>query len=401
MRVTGLQAADHCGELQHGRKTADNRVAQPNRHIPDASTMTTPNHLPPLRIAVVGAMTGGSVSVGENALRALRRLGHDVHYVDSTGHFPVLQAIRHGADPPAVKQRMLEGFLDQVRQQTRQATLATRPQLVLYLAQAPVLRPEDLDDVRRAGIPTVFWFVEDGAMFSYWQRDVGRYDHFWVIQQDDLAAELIRRGQRFVDYVPLACDPERHHPGAAAGLNPPAAPVDVGFVGSPYPNRLQLLGALADLPGLRLWGPGWREHPQLGPRVAVDGPVPYERLPGLFATTRINLNLSSAVDPAAFAARKSFVNPRAFEICACGGFQLAEAASPIEWFFEPGREVITFSGPDEARDRIAFFLRHEAARQDIAAAGQRRAHAEHSYDRRLADALQRAADRDDRIPRRS
>ena len=87
------------------------------------------------------------MSVGENALRALRRLGHDVHYVDNTGHFPVLQAIRHSADPPAVKQRMLEGFLDQLRQQTRQATLSARPQLVLYLAQAPVLRIDSGDTV--------------------------------------------------------------------------------------------------------------------------------------------------------------------------------------------------------------------------------------------------------------
>jgi spore maturation protein CgeB len=357
-------------------------------------TVTAPRRLPPRRIAVVGPLTGGSLSVAECSVRALRRLGHEVSYIDNTRHMPVLKAIADSADPAPVKDRMRDTFLDQVRAQSRQATAAARPQLALFLAQAPVMRDEDVADLRAADVPTIFWFVEDRGVFNYWRNLGGRYDHFWTIQPDPTFADDLRaRGQRFVDHVPLACDPERHRPGAA----PPATGGPVTFVGSAYPNRLHLLQQLADISDLRLYGPGWSAAPSLRPRIQHDALFPYDQLPGLFSNSRINLNLSSAVQPEQFDEPKDFVNPRAFEICASGGFQLAEALSPLGRFFAVGEELVTFSGAAEARDKIAHYLTHEAERRRVAEAGCRRAHAEHTYDRRLQAALARAAACDPRI----
>lgn len=343
------------------------------------------------RIAVVGPIYGGSVSVAECAARALDRLGHDVVYVDSTGHKPVLDGIRQGSDPEPVRTRMMGLFLEMVRGQVREATREAGVDVALYLAQAPVLRDEDLDDLRRAGVPTIFWFVEDRTMFGYWRGLVGRYDHFWTFQAGGFVAELKALGQRFADFVPLGADPELHHPIEVDVTYP------ISFAGTPYPNRVALLRGLADLPGLHLFGPDWSRDDALRSHVAVDGPVPYGELPRLFAASLINLNLSSAVDPAAFAARKDWVNPRAFEICATGGFQLAEALAPIDEFFEPGREVVLFEGAAEARELCARYLADEPARRAIAAAGLRRALADHTYDRRLEAALERAAAVDDRL----
>ena len=352
---------------------------------------------PRLRITVVGPLTGGSLSVGECAVRALRRLGHEVTYVDNSRHMSVLQAISSGSDPPAIKERMRDGFLDMVRAQSRQATIAARPEVVLFMAQAPAMRDEDVEDLRAADVPTIFWFVEDRRTFTYWRNLGGRFDHFWTIQPvasfgDDLRAQ----GQRFVDHVPLACDPERHKPRPAPGGMLPFE-YEVSFVGTPYPNRLRLLQALADLPELQLLGPDWSSLPALRSRVARDGALPYHELPGVFSGSRINLNLSSEVDPRAFDQPKDFVNPRAFEICASGGFQLCESLSPVQWCFTPGEELETFAGPDEARDKIRHYLGHESDRQRIAAAGRRRALAEHTYDRRLEQALERAAQNDPRL----
>lgn len=349
--------------------------------------------LPRRRIAVVGPLTGGSLSIAENAVRALRRLGHEVTYVDNTRHMPVLQAIAASQDPPAVRDRMRDAFLDMVRAQSRQATAAARPQVALFLAQAPVMRDEDVAELRAADVPTIFWFVEDRHVFSYWRGLGDRFDHFWAIQPDPaFAAELRAQGQRFVDHVPLACEPPLGPPPAGDGPTPV-----VGFVGSAYPNRLRLLTQLADLPALQLYGPGWSAVPALRPRIAHDGLVPYHQLPELFRASAINLNLSSAVSAAEFDRPKDFVNPRAFEICAAGGFQLAEALSPLERFFVPGEELVTFRGADEARAKIAHYLADANDRQRIARAGQRRALAEHTYDQRLGAALERAAARDPRL----
>jgi spore maturation protein CgeB len=222
---------------------------------------------------------------------------------------------------------------------------------------------------------------------------VGRYDHFWTIQGPGFAAELRALGQRFADHVPLAFDPEVHRPPDT----PAGPPIDVSFVGSAYPNRVVLLRALADVPGLLVFGPGFARDPVLRPLVAHDGTVPYDRIPALFAASRINLNLSSAVAPEAFDRPKDFANPRTFEIAGCGGFQLAEALSPVGEFFTPGAELVTFADAAEARDRIAHFLAHPDQRAAIARAGHARALQAHTYDRRLGDALARAAAADPRI----
>ena len=120
----------------------------------------------------------------------------------------------------------------------------------------------------------------------------------------------------------------------------------------------------------------------------------------IFSATKVNLNIWSSVFHDGLAEKKDFVNPRTFEICACGGFQLADASAPVERFFEPGVELVTFGSIDEARDKARYFLRHDAERAAIAERGRLRAHAEHTYDQRLAGALGRVWERTEKLQRR-
>ncbi len=344
------------------------------------------------RIAVVGPIYGGSVSIAACTVRALDRLGHDVSYIDSTGHKEALDAARR-VFPEEARAAAVAGFLERVRRECRESLAELGPEIVIYLAQAPATRDEDVAQLRDKGVPTIFWFVEDHRMFSYWQKLPGRFDHIWHIEPGDFGEQLRQRGQRFVDYVPMACDPALHCP-----FTPPAGDlIDVSFAGSPYPNRVALLRGLAGLADLHLFGPRWSQDPLLAPHADGDAEVPHVDLPLVFARSRINLNLSSAVEVNQFAVRKSFVNPRAFEIAGSGGFQLCESFCPIEWFFDPGREVVIFDDAADARDKITYYLAHETERRAIAEAGHRRAMAAHTYDRRLAEALERAALVDPRL----
>ncbi len=336
----------------------------------------------PMRISVVGPVAGGSRSVALCAVRALRRLGHEVRFVDNARFSPGLEAIRAAPDAPAMKDAMVAELMKLAAAATREELVATRPEVALYLAQAPVLSEDDTAPVRAAGTLAIFWFVEDRRVFPYWARTARRFDVFWGIQEGTFPAELAAVGQPRFAFVPLCCDPELHRPlPDGAGRADPIA-----FVGSAWPNRLRTLAALADL-DLRLYGPGFSREPALAPRIAHDGPLPHEELPRIFSGARINLNLSSSTANADWTAPKDFVNPRAFEIAGCGGFQLAEALLPVARFFEPGVEIVTFATPDEAREAIARALADEAWRRAIAERGHRRALGDHTYDRRLAEAL--------------
>jgi spore maturation protein CgeB len=365
-----------------------------------------------LHVAVVGPVVGGSRSIAESSARALRRLGHRVTFVDNRGYAPALAAIQAAPVDEAARASARTDLFMAAAAATRRAVVEARPQLALYLAQAPVLRDADLDDLRAAGIPSLFWFVEDFRVFTYWEKAVRRFDHVWTIQRGELERRLASAGHPSFDYVPVGCDPELHRRYPSDETHAFAA--RLAFAGSGYPNRRRLLIELRDL-GLRLWGTHWDREPALAASMAHaadrdsreagisgasrDGELPHATLARIFAATDVNLNLSSSIDPATFAIAKDLVNPRTFEISGCGGFQLADALIPVEEFFEPEREIVLFGGVEEARDKIRYYLAHEAKRRAIAARAHRRAHAEHTYDRRLAAALDRLAARDPRVGR--
>ena len=336
----------------------------------------------PLRIAVVGPIVGGSLPVAEATARALARLGHVTNFVDNSHHARALYAIKQAASSNEARRAQEIDLFMLAAAETQARVADFKPQLAIYLAQAPVLSESNLAPLRDHNVPSVFWFVEDFRVFTYWQRAVSRYDHFWTIQGEPFVALLKEQGARYVDVVPLAC--ERPAGQQALGF----AAGQVSFAGSGYANRVEFFLDLAN-PELRLYGPGFARHPSLAAYVQADGVLPHAQLASIFSESRINLNLSSTADPALFGERKDFLNPRAFEICAAGGFQLAERLLPLETFFEPESEVVTFLGPDEANDKIRFYLANETARQAVATKAQARALAHHSYEARLAAALQR------------
>jgi spore maturation protein CgeB len=105
----------------------------------------------------------------------------------------------------------------------------------------------------------------------------------------------------------------------------------------------------------------------------------------VFNATSINLNLHSTtgtgLDPQA-----DFVNPRTFELAACGAFQLVDHRSLLPELFT-GQEIASFRAFDEVPGQIQRWLRDPAARQAMGAAARARVLQAHTYAHRMKDLL--------------
>jgi hypothetical protein len=144
----------------------------------------------------------------------------------------------------------------------------------------------------------------------------------------------------------------------------------VSFVGQAYPDRVAAVAELRRR-GLEVatFGRGWS---------AGGGHLPFAEMLRVFSRSRVNLNFTAPLVPS-----RAQIKGRNFEVPACGGFLLTQAAPYLDEFFELGSEVVVFAGLDELAERIRWFLAHDAERRAIAARGQRRCLADHTWERRF------------------
>lgn len=80
-------------------------------------------------------------------------------------------------------------------------------------------------------------------------------------------------------------------------------------------------------------------------------------------------------------------NMRLYEATGVGTLLLTDAKRNLGDLFEPGREVVTYTDENELVQQVERYLADDAARREIAAAGQRRTLREHTYRKRLEEVL--------------
>ena len=276
-----------------------------------------------LRILVVLPLYGGSLPVGRFAADALGRLGHLAEVfeaLDFFGAYKALERLRVNTD-------RLEYLHNSYLQVVSQAVLAKaesfEPDLVLALAQAP-LTQQALKRLRRDRVATAMWFVEDFRLFTYWQAFAPFYDLFAVIQKEPFFQELAAIGQHNVLYLPLAAHPEVHRPLDLTPAEARKFGSELSFMGAGYPNRRLAFREFAHR-DFKIWGTEWEGDAILEPLVQLAGArIPSEDCVKIFNASAINLNLHSSIRADELVPAGDFVNPRTFEIAACGAFQLVD-----------------------------------------------------------------------------
>jgi spore maturation protein CgeB len=338
-----------------------------------------------MRVLVVLPLYGGSLPVGRYCASALAELGHLVEVFEAPDFYASFQALK-GLKVTSDRLQYLENSYLQIVSQAVLAKVETfEPDLVLALAQAP-LSIQALKRLRRDGVATAMWFVEDYRLFTYWQAFAQHYDFFAVIQKGDFFEQLRQIGVEETLYLPLAAQPDVHKPLELSSVEQRRFGSDVSFMGAGYPNRRVAFRDLVRF-DFKIWGTEWEGDPILAPHVQMAGArVSSEDCVRIFNASKVNINLHSSVQAQELVTGGDFVNPRTFEVAACGGFQLVDRRSLMAELFAED-ELAVFDTMEELAPRIVHYLAHPEERAAIAKRGQARVLAEHTYAARMRSLL--------------
>ncbi|HET6675576.1 MAG TPA: glycosyltransferase [Nitrospiraceae bacterium] len=338
-----------------------------------------------LNIAVVGPIYGGSLPIARYAVHALEQLGHKVRWIDHSVHDRSYEECAKLGDQR--NRLVIQGrFADVLSQFTLAQLAEDPPDVVLALAQAP-LTSVVLEHLRRKKFVCAMWFVENYRHLTYWQQLAASYDYWFVIQRESCRDALRQAGAGDVIYMPMAADPLIHRPLDLSADEREEFGSDVSFVGAGYANRRALLPKLI-APGrtFKLWGNEWDGADALQGILQHGGArIDTATCMQVFNASRINLNLhswsGSGLDPQA-----DFVNPRTFELAACGAFQLVDYRSLLPDLFT-AEEVVSFKTVEELPSLIGRWLADPDARAAAALGARRRVLAEHTYVHRMKEIL--------------
>lgn len=337
-------------------------------------------------ISILGPLQGGTLPILHNVYSSLLRLKQRSRMIDMSMFSGVYGQIESGfkneGRKAALHQTMMGFFSNYVV-----GMVAEMPtDILLCMALAPI-NPEALRAIRSSGITTALWFVEDYLRFTYWQQYAQCYDYVFTIQKGACFDAFRAAGIDNVVYLPCACDPQVHKPIQLTREEKERFGSPISFVGAGYHNRRSMFLHLADL-SFRIWGTEWPAARPYDRLVAEEGRrVAPEEYVKIFNASEINLNLHSCPERDGVDPGGDFVNPRTFEIAACGAFQLVDARVHLPECFEVGKEIVVFRNLEELRSQISYFLEHESERKEIAQRARERALREHTYEHRMQSML--------------
>lgn len=249
-----------------------------------------------------------------------------------------------------------------------------------------------MNQLRNLGFRTAIWFVDDPY---FTEETPGLAQHFDVVFTHELSCVPLYQsvGVKEVHYLPLGVHPELFTPTMAG----PAYRSDICFIGNAFRNRAALFDELAPfLKGkqVRIIGGFWERlarYKELSPFV-YSGFIPPAETVKFYNGAKIVINLHRPTQSGDdnrnslnFPGRS--INPRTFEINACGTLQITDIREDLSQYYTPGIDIETFGSVPELKHKISYYLSQEDQRRSIAQRALQTTMTRHTYVHRLPELL--------------
>jgi len=256
------------------------------------------------------------------------------------------------------------------------ATIEEAP-VDLVLVCYDFLWPAEVEELkRRSKAQVALWFPDSVANFGRAFFMNAPYDGLFF-KDPYIVHALCGVLQSPVYYLPECFNPERHFlPDTEIG-DDPAYRCQITTAGNQHSYRVAFFQNLADF-DVKIWGnpaPLWMRTGKAAHMHQGRGVYNHDKVKAFRGATIVLNNLLYS--------EVWGVNARCFEAAGAGAFQMVDWRPGIGQLFEDDKELITFRGISDLREKIVYWLPRNEERKAIAAAGMRRAHAAHTYKLRL------------------
>jgi spore maturation protein CgeB len=259
-----------------------------------------------------------------------------------------------------------------------QHAIASEPDVVIAVS-AHNFNIASARTLKAAGLRTAVLMTESPYFAQFELIMASAYDVVFTNERKCATGNYFNH--KNVHYLPHAYNPAVHTPDGARGT-----PSDVLFIGSLFPERKDLIGGV-DWTGINFVRRGY------APGQVEQDIVENEEAATLYRAARINLNhhrttmdFGSGRYIAADVAES--LNPRAYELAACGAFQIMDDSRP-EARDVFGESLVTYRAGDslDLERQLRKWLRQPDMRAEWAAA-QHEAVLPHSWTARAAQVLE-------------
>ncbi|SEU18671.1 spore maturation protein CgeB [Paenibacillus sp. NFR01] len=270
-----------------------------------------------------------------------------------------------------------------------------KPDAVLVMNGLHVF-PEDhldqIDEIRAMGIPTAIWFADDPYFTEDTSVICGHYDHVFTHELGCVEFYYLL-GAKSVHYLPLCVNPEMFYPRRTG----PEHQNDIVFIGNAFHNRTQLFDELAPfLKGKKvvIAGGFWERltrFEQLSPFIK-SGFMPPEETANYYSGAKLVINIHRPWEGGqdnrnSYQIPSRSINPRTYEISACGTMQLTDIREDLGNYYRAGRDLDTYGSVEELKRKIEYYLSHEKERRQLALQGLQTTLRHHTFTARLPQLL--------------
>lgn len=231
-----------------------------------------------------------------------------------------------------------------------------KPNYIIYPCNfSGIVTTQTLLAIRKMGSIVVGFFFDDDVYFYKYSQWMIPYLDYCVTHSLKYVAEYSNLGARsiFSPTIPMSTQ-------IFSRLENIEIKYDVTFIGSLYAERYEYIRKINNYCATKVKYLGG----------GIDNKMDFSQLVLAINRSSINLNFSLNNN---LGQPVNQIKGRLFEVTLCGGFLLTEYAEGLEKYFLLGTEIETFKSPEEAAEKINYYLKHPEERELIAKNGYDRA----------------------------